>query len=103
MRKKNNTLAVAQRWRGAFWLALLSIAWLQVSFAAHQFDHSADVVFEDTCHACSHLDRLNDALPTASAPPVLPRSADIAPCRVQILAVELLFAGVFDARAPPQF
>lgn len=41
------------------WMALLAFAWSQFSFAAHQFEHSADELHE-TCAVCLQFDRDDD-------------------------------------------
>ena len=40
-------------------LALLAIAWMQLSVAVHQFDHSTHAGTE-ACTVCIQLDRLDD-------------------------------------------
>jgi hypothetical protein len=66
---KNNNIRKAIKRPTAVWFGLLSIVWLQLAFAVHQFDHVADYV-GDTCEVCVQLDRVDDvtvdhALPVA--------------------------------------
>jgi len=49
-------------------LGLVALALLQVSIAAHQFEHSADHGF-NVCHACTAYSQLENA-PHAGATPV---------------------------------
>jgi hypothetical protein len=70
--KNNNIRRIIER-PATVWLGLLSIAWLQLAFAVHQFDHVADYV-GDTCEVCVQLDRIDDvtvdhALPVAEMHP----------------------------------
>ena len=57
---KSNNIADTRRLRKASWLALVSLAWLQLTLASHQFDHVAEY-FDDSCHVCVQLDRTDDA------------------------------------------
>lgn len=60
MANKSNNVADTRRLRKASWLALVSLAWLQLMLASHQFDHVAEYV-DDSCHVCVQLDRVDDA------------------------------------------
>ena len=42
----------------ASWLALLSLAWMQLAIAGHQFEHSA--AYTEFCDVCVQVDRLDD-------------------------------------------
>jgi hypothetical protein len=57
---KSNDIADIRRLRKASWLALVSLAWLQLAVASHQFDHVAGYL-DDSCHVCVQLDRTDDA------------------------------------------
>ena len=59
MTYKSNNMADTRRLRKASWLALVSLAWLQLTLASHQFDHVAEY-FDDSCHVCVQLDRVDD-------------------------------------------
>ncbi len=103
MHSKNNNLASARRRRGGIWFALLSVAWLQVSFAAHQFDHSADFLLEDSCHACSHLDRVDDLVSGASSSEAAIPQADVSSVDCVTAVVRHEPVRRYDSRGPPQF
>lgn len=47
--------------RQGVWLALVALAFLQLSIAGHQFDHSVTSV-GDTCELCVQFDRLDDVV-----------------------------------------
>lgn len=97
--KNNNMLNLTGR-PIAVWVGLLSIAWLQLAFAVHQFDHVADYVGE-TCQVCVQLDRVDDVTVDHALP-----AADIhATIAVAIpssdgLATHGIVRG-FNPRAPP--
>lgn len=86
--------------RAAALLGLLAVLLLQVSLAAHQFDHAGDHGF-DVCQVCTSYSQLDDA-PTFAL-------SDFALSVIPHAAVEMLAAGVVPAslvsynrsRAPP--
>ena len=96
-----NTFDDNGRRRGTVWFALLSVAWLQLSSAAHAQDHVVEQV-GDSCQVCLQLDRADDAAADhASATAIAPGLAS----RVVLPAAEAAECAVvreFDARAPPQ-
>jgi hypothetical protein len=91
---------IAPGWqRRASWLALVSLAWMQLAFAGHQFEHSA--TYADSCDACVQLDRLDDV---AAQPPVAldflrPDERDAIP-RFETPA-DVVSVKAFNPRAPP--
>ena len=101
MLRKNNKLAAPTQQRGAFCFSLLALAWLQVSLAVHQFEHSNEYV-EDSCHVCSQIDRIDDGLvdhPTSTeALPLL----DALDAQASVLTIARTSVRGFDSRAPPQ-
>ena len=101
MLQKNNNLTGAEQRRGAFWLALFSIAWLQLSVAAHQFEHVAELL-DDSCQVCIQLDRADDTVAdhpeAASAPSFHGNLVWQSPANY---LAGLQVRG-FDSRAPPQ-
>ena len=94
-------LSKPERPRGAYWVALVALAWLQVSLASHQFDHAAGD-FAESCHACVQLDRLDDVVADThvAAQLLLPVDIDRQPCLHEFVGTR--FADGFDARGPPQ-
>lgn len=88
------------RLRKASWFALLSLAWLQVSLASHQFDHVA-VYSTDTCHVCVQLDRIDDV--AADHPDSLSDRFDryAEPRQSTAAFVDPAFVRHFESRAPP--
>ena len=101
MLHKNNNLCENGPRRSAVWLALLSVAWLQLSSAAHELDHVAEQIGE-SCQVCLQLDRVDDVAADHSA------AATLVPLfAAEILRPETEFSGQlfllgFDPRAPPQ-
>jgi hypothetical protein len=87
--------------RGAFWLALLSMAWLQVSMAAHQFDHSIDFVLGDSCPVCSQLDRAGDLIVDMPASDVASPQFDAANSSQAVSVVHRATIRRYDSRGPP--
>ena len=80
--------------------ALSSVALLQLTIAAHQFEHVADYV-DDSCHVCVQLDRIGDAAVdhvTTTAPVATVNNDDQQPPAG--LVSRALIRG-FDSRAPP--
>lgn len=101
MLRKDNNLADAKQWRGALWLALFSIGWLQLSLAAHQFDHVAQQI-DESCEVCVQLDRADDG--AAHSPTTTPKVAagDALARHAPASVADRIFRIGFDARAPPR-
>ena len=87
--------------RGTVWFALLSVAWLQLSVAVHQFDHVADYV-EETCKVCTQFDRIDDAVVDDAASTAITLFEDILAARAPTDFAGRTFIRGFDSRAPPQ-
>ena len=89
------------RLRKATWLVLFSLAWMQLSFASHQFDHVGTSIAE-SCELCVHMDRGDDALCGHH----LPHTADVGPheqpARAMPGRASLLQVRHFESRAPPR-
>lgn len=90
----------APKWlRRASWLALVSLAWMQLAFAGHQFEHS--LTYADPCEVCVQLDRLDDVV--SGEPPA--DEALAADCSAAIhepaINVEIAVVRDFNPRAPP--
>lgn len=86
--------------RGALWLALFGIFVLQLSSAAHQFEHAPGYV-DAACKICVQLDRLDDvvgghAVIEHQAPVVGRLASPWSPGNAAQLSRR-----DFDARAPP--
>lgn len=100
MLRENNNMAETRRSRVGVWLALLSVACLQLSTAVHQFEHVAEYI-ELSCDVCIQLDRVSDAVvdhaATAESLPTITTRAWQAPAG----AVVLTTIRGFDSRAPP--
>jgi len=88
------------RSRAAAILGLVALALLQVSFAAHAFEHSAEHGL-NVCHACTAYSQLEDA-PGADSTPF---EIEIAPNSVPYLGTDspelAVFAAAYRSRAPP--
>ena len=91
---------VAPKWlsRGS-WLALVSLAWMQLAFAGHQFEHTA--AYADFCDACVQLDRLDDII--AEPPTALEflRPTGHATIALSYALARVEIANAFNPRAPP--
>jgi hypothetical protein len=97
---KNNNLANPGRPYGAVWFALLSVAWLQFSIAAHQFDHAAGTA-DAPCDVCVQLERTDDFVSDGPAVVLLLASSDSLFEKFASTEVaENAIAG-FSPRAPP--
>jgi hypothetical protein len=88
------------RLRKASWLALLSLAWLQVSLASHQFDHVAAYP-ADTCHVCVQLDRIDDVVVDQADSHAVPFGRYAEPRRSPAVVVATALVRHFESRAPP--
>ena len=98
---ENNNLANPTQRRAALWFALLSVAWLQLAVAIHQFDHVAEYV-DDSCQVCIQLDRADDAVANHASSTAIEASVDAPAWQAPAgIVVRALIRG-FDARAPPQ-
>lgn len=91
---------IFDRLRRASWLALIPVAWLQLSLAGHQFDHVAPFS-TDTCHVCVQLDRIDDV--SADQPDSLTGlfGQFEAPLHLPAAVVDPAFVRHFESRAPP--
>ena len=101
MANKNNNLFRQTGLRRASWLALLSVAVLQVSLALHQFEHN-DKNVGDTCELCVQLDRMGDAVADESSSSQLPVVYAALDWRTPVQLAGLVQTRNFDSRAPPQ-
>jgi len=81
-------------------LGLVALALLQISVAAHQFEHSADHGFK-TCDVCTAYSQLDDAPLSGATAAVFPveRSASIDSITESPAAT--LFVAAYRSRAPP--
>ena len=83
----------------ASWLALLSLAWMQLAIAGHQFEHSA--AYTDFCEICVQADRLDDVVPELTAVAEVCRPAGfsgISPTEISLVDARVSY---FHPRAPP--
>ena len=101
MLRENNNLANAKQRRGAFWLALFSIGWLQLSLAAHQFEHVAQQLGQ-SCEVCVQLDRADDAAVDSSPTTLAERAGDPLARQAPASVAAATRTVSFDSRAPPR-
>lgn len=90
--------AAPQRHRLLF-VVLLALAWLQFSYASHQFEHAAGDV-ADSCAVCSHFERLEHSVaPTADAP----QFPEVRPAFLPrpVRSADSRFETHYFSRAPP--
>jgi hypothetical protein len=97
---KNNNLATPIILRRASWLAVVSIALLQLTLAVHQFDHVADYI-DGSCHVCVQLDRVDAAVDHPAEIPSL-HSIDVLKSDAPAISIARAPVRNFDSRAPPQ-
>lgn len=97
---QNQAIVTAAPRRGRLvYVVLLALAWLQLSYAGHQFEHAVDDVTE-SCAVCSHFDRLEHAVAPDVGAPELP---GVTPAFVPRPArsADARFEGHYFSRAPP--
>ena len=100
MAYKSNKTSGPKRLRSVSWLALLSLAWLQVSLASHQFDHVAEYS-ADTCHVCVQLDRLDDLAVDQPDSQLIAFGRYVERRHLPAAVVDPAFVRYFETRAPP--
>ncbi len=101
MINKGNNLSSFDLRRRAAWFAVLPIALLQLSIAAHQFDHVAEYV-DEPCYVCVQIDRLDDVAADQSITTPVPLAIDRSASPASESAGSPAIIGGFDPRAPPQ-
>ena len=101
MAYKSNNIADTRRLRKASWLALVSLAWLQLTLASHQFDHVAEY-FDDSCHVCVQLDRTDDIAVDHVAPVATSIGHTDSAIHPEAGLVSSAFERGFQSRAPPR-
>lgn len=81
------------------YVVLLALAWLQLSYASHQFEHAVGDV-TDSCAVCSHFERLEHAVAPDIGAPQLPevRPAFVPP---PARSADTRFESHYLSRAPP--
>ena len=89
-----------KRLRRATWLALISLAWLQLSIASHPFQHVA-AYFADSCDVCAQLDRADDGPVGQSVPAAAQIGAVALVGRSPTTIIRQSVPRHFDSRAPP--
>lgn len=98
---KASTLAsnVPRRGNRAGFVVLLALAWFQVAFAGHQFQHvTGDLL--DVCALCNHMERHDAAVaqkavePLPAAPPQLQIARPAKPACANVFRN-------YESRAPP--
>lgn len=67
-----NAKAVRSR---ALYVVLLALAWVQLSYASHQFEHVAGEL-SDVCTVCTQLDRLDHVVPDSAVVTSVPAMAN---------------------------
>ena len=82
-------------------LALLSLAWMQLAMAGHQFEHDVSGSLE-TCEICIQFDRADDALvPQLSNCDFHGLALPLAHAAQTCVIAAEVFSG-FRSRAPPK-
>ena len=101
MLDNKNRRSDRSRIRGATWLALVSLAWLQLTLTSHQFDHVAEY-FADSCHVCVQLDRTDDLTADLQVVPASSPFADAGPSATVTASPGPAIVTGYSSRAPPQ-
>ena len=101
MQKKSNILISPRRVHRATWLSLLTLAWLQLTMASHQYDHVADY-FSDSCHVCAQLDRVNEVVHDHVSQALAFDMSAVLPAFDSRGVTPQTLDRQFDARAPPR-
>jgi len=65
MSKPEHRVTGGAAWRSCGLLVLVALAWTQLAFATHQFDHPATST-DYTCSVCLQLDRSDDVVVTCA-------------------------------------
>jgi hypothetical protein len=78
---------------------LIALAWLQLSWAGHQFEHVAGDL-SDVCTVCSQLERLDHAIAEDDGIAALPAIRSPAPEFVAGISIADLTVN-YRSRAPP--
>jgi hypothetical protein len=81
-------------------LGLLALALLQVSIAAHQFEHSADHGL-NVCHVCTAYSDIENSPHSGTASAGIPASVHAAPGTAIDLPVVTRLVSAYQSRAPP--
>ena len=100
MTKARDKLADTRRLQQVTWLALVSLAWLQLMLASHQFDH-VGTYFDDSCHLCVQLERVGDVAVDGPGTATVPVAGFAEPTPPAPALVGRAVERGFDARAPP--
>lgn len=85
--------------RRTSWLALLSLAWMQLALAGHQFEHS--LVYSDSCEICVQFDRLDDVVAAEADAGHASGIVGVEWRCEQVAHADNAPESSFDARAPP--
>ena len=100
VRFDRDNLFARRRAQAAGWLALLSLALVQLSLASHQFDHPAGDIAE-SCHICVQLERFEDATSDHSPHPGIADYNLAAEPHYPAVTATRSVVRSFDSRAPP--
>lgn len=93
------TVSAAPRRGRLLYVVLLGLAWLQLAYASHQFEHAAGD-FQDSCAVCSNFERLEHSVaPAADAAPLPQGHPVFLPAPVRSLHAR--FERHYSSRAPP--
>ena len=92
------TVTAAPRGR-LLYVVLLALAWLQLAYASHQFEHAAGVP-ADSCAVCSNFERLEHSVAPAVHAAGLPKPTPLfTPAAARPL--DARFERRYFSRAPP--
>lgn len=94
------TVTAAAKRHRLLCVVLIALAWLQFSYASHQFEHAAGDV-ADSCAVCSHFERLEHSVAPDVGAAVSPESRAVFLPR-PLLSVDTHFESHYSPRAPPR-
>jgi len=81
------------------WLILVALAWSQLAFAAHQFDHQLGDI-GDTCAVCLNFNRDDEGLVDTAHCGSMPPSGTVAPVSAARIVPAAGYT-LYRARASP--
>lgn len=90
---------VAPRRGRLLYVVLLGLAWLQLAYASHQFEHTA-ADLSDSCAVCSNFERLEYSVVPAVVAALLPQAHPVFP-PAPVGSLHTRSERHYAARAPP--
>lgn len=93
------TVTAAPRRGRLLYVVLLGLAWLQLAYASHQFEHAAGEL-ADSCAVCSNFERLEHSVAPAIDAAQLPQAHPVF-ASAPVCSLHTRFERHYSSRAPP--